>query len=96
MRLRLNCAACEEHGNSIEDGVTAVATLAVYCFGSELQVLVADGADQPGEVFGFECSDAHVAILSHSVQRCDGWARYHGRDEKYFSSFGWRCNCGAD
>ena len=94
--LWIRCTICENNRDAVDDGVAAAAALAVYRLGGKLQGLMAHRTDQQANILGRKSSRAHGSILSYAIQRCATLARYHGRDDKYFSNFGWRRDRRAD
>jgi hypothetical protein len=48
---QLNCAVSQENGNSIDDGIAAATALAMDASSISPQVLMADGADNPAQLF---------------------------------------------
>jgi hypothetical protein len=64
-QVGLESATCQENGNSIDDGIAAATTFAVYGSSFKLQSLTADWAYDPSQVLGRQCRWAHVSILTN-------------------------------
>jgi methylenetetrahydrofolate dehydrogenase (NADP+) / methenyltetrahydrofolate cyclohydrolase len=67
----LSGAIGQQDGNSIHDRVTPSAPLALYDHPFKLQGLVADGADDPAQVFCRQRLRAHRSILANRSGRID-------------------------
>src|SRR6185437_5954423 len=83
--------------NTIDDGIASPATCAANALLLALQRSMADGADDPAEIFRRDRLYAHPSILTicHRVGRIL-WPRYHEGDDKYSTNFGWRRDRRAD
>jgi len=69
---QLACAFCEQHRNSVHDGIAPRASGADDLFRIQTQNLMTDRADEAAEIFWRQWALGHVSMLCHNArQNCD-------------------------
>jgi methylenetetrahydrofolate dehydrogenase (NADP+) / methenyltetrahydrofolate cyclohydrolase len=67
-RLELCSAIRQQNWNSVDDRITAAASLTVYCFVLQLYGLVAHGAHDPTQILRHRSMRSHASILAKLAQ----------------------------